>query len=84
VAGVREFVNIFLPLWWGKDALSEVLKATKLDSAFFDNGEFSAPWCFRSPNLCKSAPFLDPHARGALNTHCALHRFDPGSEPRRG
>ena len=27
------------------DVLSEVLKAVKLDGAFFYNGEFSAPWC---------------------------------------
>ncbi|MBZ5658785.1 MAG: AraC family transcriptional regulator [Acidobacteriia bacterium] len=31
------------------DVLSEVLKTVKLDGALFYNGEFSAPWCFRSP-----------------------------------
>jgi hypothetical protein len=30
------------------DVHSEVLKTVKLDGAFFYNGEFSAPWCFRS------------------------------------
>lgn len=28
------------------DALSEVLKAVRLEGAIFFNGEFSAPWCF--------------------------------------
>jgi hypothetical protein len=72
-----------LSLWWGMDALSKLLKAIKLDSAFFYNGEFSVPWYFRSPNSCKLAPILDPHARGALNTDRALRRFAPHSEPRR-
>jgi len=30
------------------DVLSEVLRAVKLEGAIFFNGEFSAPWCFRS------------------------------------
>ena len=38
------------------DALSEVLKIVKLDSAFFHNAEFSAPWSFCSPNSCRLAP----------------------------
>ena len=41
------------------DALSEVLKAVKLDSALFYNGEFSAPWSFRSPDSCKLAPHIN-------------------------
>jgi AraC-like DNA-binding protein len=40
------------------DALSEVLKVVKLESAFFYNGEFSAPWRVRSPESCKLAPFF--------------------------
>jgi AraC-like DNA-binding protein len=40
------------------DALSEILKVVKLDSAFFFNGEFSAPWRFRSPDSCKLAQFV--------------------------
>jgi AraC-like DNA-binding protein len=40
------------------DVLSEVLKVVKLDTAFFYNGEFSAPWSFRSPLSCKLAPFI--------------------------
>jgi AraC-like DNA-binding protein len=41
------------------DVLSEVLKVVKLDSAFFYNAEFSAPWSFRSPLSCKLAPFIN-------------------------
>ncbi len=40
------------------DVLSEVLKVVKMESAFFYNGEFSAPWGFRSPESCKLAPFI--------------------------
>ena len=45
-------------LWWGRDALSEVLRAVKLDSAFFYNGGVSLPCSFRSPNSCKLAPYI--------------------------
>jgi len=41
------------------DALSEVLRAVKLDSAFFFNAEFSAPWSFRSPTSHKLAPYIN-------------------------
>ena len=40
------------------DALSEVLRVVKLESAFFYNAEFSAPWSFRSPESCKYAPYI--------------------------
>jgi AraC-like DNA-binding protein len=40
------------------DVLSEVLKIVKLESAFFYNAEFSAPWSFRSPQSCKLAPYI--------------------------
>jgi AraC-like DNA-binding protein len=40
------------------DVLSEVLKVVKLDSAFFYNAEFSAPWSFHSPSSCKLAPYI--------------------------
>ena len=45
------------------DALSEVLKTVKLDSAFFFNAEFSAPWSFHSPASCKLAPYIN-HSGG--------------------
>lgn len=54
-----EFANSLLLLWWGMDALSEVLKALELDSAFFYNGEFSARGVFGSPNSCKLAPDIN-------------------------
>jgi AraC-like DNA-binding protein len=41
------------------DVLSEVLKVVKLDSAFFFNAEFSAPWSYLSPESCKLAPFIN-------------------------
>jgi AraC-like DNA-binding protein len=41
------------------DALSEVLKTVKLESAFFFNAEFSAPWSFRSPASWKLSPYLN-------------------------
>ncbi|HTT25033.1 MAG TPA: AraC family transcriptional regulator [Candidatus Sulfotelmatobacter sp.] len=41
------------------DALSEVLRTVKLDSAFFFNAEFSAPWSFRSPASCRLAPYIN-------------------------
>src|SRR5215472_3664695 len=31
------------------DVLSEVLKVVKLEGAIYYNGEFTAPWSFRSP-----------------------------------
>jgi AraC-like DNA-binding protein len=41
------------------DALSEVLRTVKLDSAFFFNAEFSAPWSFRSPSSRRLAPYIN-------------------------
>lgn len=40
------------------DALSEVLRVIQIESAFFFNGEFTAPWSFRSPESCKLAPYI--------------------------
>lgn len=40
------------------DVLSEVLRTVKLDGAFFYNGEFSAPWCFKSPASRIVAPYI--------------------------
>ncbi|HEU5399803.1 MAG TPA: AraC family transcriptional regulator [Terriglobales bacterium] len=40
------------------DALSEVLRIIEIESAFFFNGEFSAPWSFQSPESCKLAPYI--------------------------
>src|SRR5260370_27413920 len=43
------------------DALSDVLRVIKIDSAIFLNGEFSEPWCVATPESCVLAPML---ARG--------------------
>jgi AraC-like DNA-binding protein len=40
------------------DALSEVLRVIKLDSAIFFNAEFSEPWCLESPESRALAPML--------------------------
>jgi len=42
------------------DVLSEVLRAVKLRGALFFNGEFSAPWCFRSGGSALAARALFP------------------------
>ena len=51
------------------DVLSEVLKAVRLDGALFYNGEFSAPWCFRSPASRAVAPYLSPDAGHVIIFH---------------
>jgi AraC-like DNA-binding protein len=43
------------------DALSEILRVSKLDSAIFLNARFSEPWCLASPEARALAPIL---ARG--------------------
>jgi AraC-like DNA-binding protein len=51
------------------DVLSEVLKTVKLDGAFFYNGEFSAPWCFRSPASRAVAPYLSQDSSHVIIFH---------------
>jgi AraC-like DNA-binding protein len=46
------------------DAVSEVLKAIKLDGAFFYNAEFTAPWSFREPPSEAVAPHFAPGGGG--------------------
>ena len=62
----------FLLPWWGMDALSEVLTAVKLDSAFFYNGELSAPWSFRSPNSCELAPYINQSSGHVILYHLLI------------
>src|SRR5690242_12276810 len=38
------------------DALAEILRAIKVDSAIYLNGVFSEPWCVASPGGRKLAP----------------------------
>jgi len=52
------------------DVLSDVLRAIRLEGALFFNGEFSAPWCIRSPRSTAVAPLLSPHAK-----HLILYHF---------
>ena len=42
------------------DVLSEVLRAVRLEGALFFNGEFSAPWCFRSAPTPEAQKMLAP------------------------
>src|SRR6516225_4792918 len=51
------------------DVLSEVLKVVKLQGAMFYNGEFSAPWSFRSPASCNVAPFVAGGAEHVIIYH---------------
>jgi AraC-like DNA-binding protein len=70
------------------DVLSEVLKVVKMDTAFFYNAEFSAPWSFRSPDSCKLAPYInqpDGHVivyhlliEGKAIVHVGNHRVELG------
>lgn len=51
------------------DVLSDVLRVVRLDGALFFNGEFSAPWCFRSSESAAIAARLSPHAGHLIIFH---------------
>jgi AraC-like DNA-binding protein len=51
------------------DALSEVLRVIKLDSAIFFNAEFSEPWCLCSPESRTIAPTLAPGSEHVIVYH---------------
>src|SRR5579859_3551122 len=51
------------------DVLSEVLRAVKLEGAIFFNGEFSAPWCFRSSPTPEARRTLAPHGGQIIIFH---------------
>ena len=51
------------------DVLSEVLETVRLDGALFFNGEFSAPWCVRSPHSNLLAPYLSDGRRHVIIFH---------------
>lgn len=51
------------------DALSEVLRAVKLEGALFFHGEFSAPWCFRTVDADAASPLLAPGAHRLIIYH---------------
>lgn len=54
------------------DALSEVLKVVTLETAFFFNAEFSAPWSFRSPESRKLAEFIHRAGSHVIVYHLML------------
>jgi AraC-like DNA-binding protein len=51
------------------DALSELLRVIKLDSAIFFNCEFSSPWCFRAPAGEYAARLLAQNGRHVIVFH---------------
>jgi len=51
------------------DVLSDVLKAVRLDGALFFNGEFSAPWCFKSSESAAITACLSLHAGHLIIFH---------------
>ena len=51
------------------DALSEVLRVVRLNSAVFFNARFSAPWCFASPDATSVMQTLHPGAERLVIFH---------------
>jgi AraC-like DNA-binding protein len=51
------------------DALSEILRVIRLDSAIFFNAEFTEPWCLCSPEARTIAPVLAPGAGHLIIYH---------------
>ena len=51
------------------DALSEVLRVIKLDSAIYLNAKFSEPWCLASPEARMLAPMLAHGAEHVIIYH---------------
>jgi AraC-like DNA-binding protein len=51
------------------DVLSEVLETVRLDGAMYYNGEFSAPWCVRTPRSSMLAPYLSDGRRHVIIFH---------------
>lgn len=54
------------------DALSELLRVIRLDSAFYINAELSAPWCLRSPEAHTLAPLLTKGAGHVIIYHLLI------------
>jgi AraC-like DNA-binding protein len=51
------------------DALSEILRVIRLDSAIYFNAEFSEPWCLASPEAHTLAPVLARRAGHVIIYH---------------
>jgi AraC-like DNA-binding protein len=54
------------------DVLSEVLETVRLDGAMYFNGEFSAPWCFRSARSSLYAPYVSDGQRHVIIFHLLI------------
>lgn len=54
------------------DVLSTVLRAVRLDGAFYYNAEFSAPWTAEAPPAREVAPLLAPGAEHLIVYHVLL------------
>ena len=54
------------------DAFSEILSGVKLNGALFFSAEFSAPWCFSSPESRTLAPMLSPGAPHLVIYHLVI------------
>jgi AraC-like DNA-binding protein len=55
------------------DALSEAMRAVRLTSALFFNGEFSAPWRFITPAQEKVAAIVSPDSERLVLFHLVTH-----------
>jgi AraC-like DNA-binding protein len=51
------------------DVLSDVLKAIRLDGAFFYNAELTSPWSFREPPSAVVAPYVSTSGRHVIIYH---------------
>lgn len=51
------------------DALSELLRVIRLDSAIFFNAEFSEPWCLSSPHSQRLAAIFEQGTRHVIIYH---------------
>jgi hypothetical protein len=61
------------------DALSELLRVIKLDSAIYFNAELTEPWCLGSPDARSLAPLLTSGAGHLI----IFHLLCEGSATRR-
>jgi AraC-like DNA-binding protein len=60
------------------DALSEVLRVIRLDSAIYFNAKWSEPWCLVSPESCKLAPMLAPGLANGAGHVIIFHFLSEG------
>jgi AraC-like DNA-binding protein len=66
------------------DALSETLRVVQLSGAFFIDGRFTAPWCYRSPPAAQVARYLEPNAQRVVIFHLIIEGecwIEMGNQP---